>query len=145
MTATPTEAIRATSICCFSVIFPSLMISPYISCAKADADVKTRPDTTAKIVANATAETNANKNSPPMVNARRGAAMFSAEFAATIRSKPTKDAAPKPRKIVMMKNTPINHVEYTTDFLAVAASFTVKKRTSKCGRPAAPKDKRHIK
>lgn len=70
MTATPTEANRATSTCCFPVIFPSLMISPYISCAKADADVKTRPDTTAKIVANATAETNANKNSPPMVNAR---------------------------------------------------------------------------
>ena len=80
----------------------------------------------------------ANKKSPPAARANIGAAIFPAGLAATILSHPTKTVAPKPSKTTIRKNAPINQVEYTTDFRAVTASFTVKKRMSKWGNPATP-------
>ena len=70
--------------------------------ANAEAADRTRPATTAKIVAKATADTNANKKSPPIASASNGAAIFPAAFEAMILSYPTKAAAPKPRKMVMI-------------------------------------------
>ena len=70
-----------------------------IARALAEAADRTRPATTAKIVAKATADTNANKKSPPIASASNGAAIFPAAFEAMILSYPTKAAAPKPRKM----------------------------------------------
>jgi hypothetical protein len=59
------------------------------------------PATTARMVANATAEMNAKKTSPPRACASAGALMLMPPpWSITLR--PTMVAAPKPRNVVMM-------------------------------------------
>ena len=60
-----------------------------------------KPATTARIVANATAEMNAKKTSPAKAWASSGALMFVPPFAVIV-SAPTIVAAPNPRNVVMM-------------------------------------------
>ena len=109
-----------------------------MSCDRADAPDSTRPATTAKIVAKATADTNDIKMSPPSASANNGAAMLPAGFSAIIASAPTKAAAPKPKKIVKMEKIPTIQVAQITEERAVLPSLTVKNRIRICGKPAVP-------
>jgi hypothetical protein len=63
----PKAAIRTTRNSSFSLAFPFLNTLAYKSCATDEAEVRVRPATTARIVANATAEINASSTEPPSV------------------------------------------------------------------------------
>ena len=63
----PKAAIRTTRNSSFSLAFPFLNTLAYKSCATDEAEVRVSPATTARIVANATAEINASSTEPPSV------------------------------------------------------------------------------
>ena len=67
-----------------------------MSCANDAAAVMVSPATTARIVANATAEMTPSRTTPPSSKASSGAAEFALPGAARMRSGPTSAAAPYP-------------------------------------------------
>src|SRR5574344_2687610 len=105
-----------------------------MSCEIADAPVKTKPDTTAKIVAKATALMNDINTSPPKYSANNGAAVLPALLSAIMFSAPTRCRAPKPKKIVNEKKIAVIQVVQEIEERAVFASLTVKKRIRMCGK-----------
>jgi len=91
-----------------------------------------RPATTARMVAKATAETNANRTWPPTVPvpppstwASSGAALLPAWLLAAMSSGPTSAAAPKPSSVMRNRQLPWMPITHTADRRAVCASGTV--------------------
>src|SRR3954471_15189038 len=96
-TAPMTTAVyRATLTSWSGSVLPSLITLAYTSWAKEADAVIVRPATTARIVANATAEISPSRISPPSWKGSSGGAEFALPGAALIAAGPTSAAAPKP-------------------------------------------------
>jgi hypothetical protein len=106
-TPTISEQMRAAFNSSSDVALSPLITPTQMSCDIADAAASTRPATTATMVANATAATNASIRlpriesfPPPRYCASSGAAMFPPRSISVIAGAPTFIAAPRPRKRV---------------------------------------------
>jgi len=104
---TMSEQMRAALSSSSEVAWSPLTTPTQMSCDIAEAAASTRPATTATIVANATAATNASMRLPSRLSlppprnwARSGAAMLPPRSISVIAGAPTFIAAPVPRKSV---------------------------------------------
>ena len=107
MTPTISEQMRAAFSSSSEVALSPLITPTQMSCDIAEAAASTRPATTATIVANATAATNASMRlprsesfPPPRYCASSGAAMLPPRSISVIAGAPTSIAAPVPRNSV---------------------------------------------
>src|SRR5699024_9025257 len=87
--------------CSFSVVCPFLIRWWYISCEKCVVADVIKHTTNATTVVNTTAETNANKKSPPNALDNNGAAKLPVESAIINVSYPTTATVPKPNRSVI--------------------------------------------
>ena len=107
-TPRPKVAILETRISFSSVALPFMMTRAYKSCEMAEAPANAKPATTAKIVANATADKKPSNKLPPAALAKCSATMLPPPISLPVMSPPSKNCGSVPTST--MEHTPIKAI-----------------------------------